>query len=109
MIVVIQNGFVIVIVIQNGLFLPPKKILTIGAKMNKLDSFNKDKIKCKKCKEYFDAVGRPSAIPNKLCLNCYEKFFQFYDADHHSVPPTLTWEWSVLSPKFKDWLNNEQT
>jgi hypothetical protein len=47
--------------------------------MNKLDAFNNDKIKCEKCKEYYDAEESQRVVLHKLCLNCYEKFFQFYD------------------------------
>jgi hypothetical protein len=34
--------------------------------MNKLDSFNEDKIKCQDCKEYFDR----SEIYSHVCLDC---------------------------------------
>jgi hypothetical protein len=91
-IVVIQNGFVIVM--QNGfviVFLPPEKILTIGATMNKLDSFNKDKIKCKKCKDYYDESGF------RLCGACLEKWLFGANRRRDS---TIT---------FDDWCNNEQT
>jgi len=56
---------------------------------NKLDTFNKDKRKCQKCKEYFDAP-RWSC----LCEDCYIK-------------------WAIAAHKhlcsIEDWCNSEQT
>ena len=72
--------------------------------MNKLDSFNKDKIKCPKCKEYYDeisVVSEPkvfiidsisSSNALMLCDGCYAKWI----ADDES-------------PIIEDWCNNEQT
>jgi hypothetical protein len=70
--------------------------------MNKLDVFNKDKVKCKKCKEYFDkkTVLIAIALGGVLCDGCYAKWNAACGTD---------WEWSVLSPKFEIWCNNEQT
>ena len=48
---------------------------------NKLDTFNKDKFKCEKCKNYYDlpfslAAGPPDWIFKKrLCYDCYAKWF----------------------------------
>jgi|LakMenEpi03Aug12_release.lakeMendotaPanAssembly.Ray.scaffolds.fasta_scaffold12015_14 hypothetical protein len=44
---------------------------------NKLDSFNKNKIKCKKCKEYFDKTNFVITFGDWLCKDCSEKWFQF--------------------------------
>lgn len=51
--------------------------------MNKLDAFNKDKVKCPKCKEYYDTptasqVSRRSAqhvAQLLLCDGCYAKLW----------------------------------
>jgi hypothetical protein len=47
--------------------------------MNKLDSFNKDKIKCQKCKKYYD---RPGSMPGSilLCMNCRVKWELYQDS-----------------------------
>ena len=49
--------------------------LKIGVTMNKLDTFNEDKIKCKKCKEYYDYDSRSIPYYKLLCDSCYEKWF----------------------------------
>jgi hypothetical protein len=41
---------------------------------NKLDAFNNDKVKCKKCKDYYDDKAHPSMI----CIDCHEKWMIFY-------------------------------
>jgi hypothetical protein len=84
--------------------------------MNKLDAFNNDKRKCKKCKDYYDektsrtyakqflesfARERGYTISSVLCEGCYVKWSAACD---NWVPDR-----SVLSPKFEDWCNNEQT
>jgi len=45
--------------------------------MNKLDSFNKDKTKCKKCKEYFDNNSTGEHMWHNLCIDCNKKWVQF--------------------------------
>ena len=45
---------------------------------NKLDSFNKDKTKCKKCKEYYDKRNKKS-FPMVLCNNCAKKWLKCYN------------------------------
>jgi len=55
--------------------------LKIGVTMNKLDTFNKDKIKCLKCKEYYDKNEH-----NNLCLDCSKEW------------TTLYCDWSVITP-----------
>lgn len=43
---------------------------------NKLDSFNKDKVKCAKCKEYFDKYNYEYTCP--FCPKCYEKWTIYF-------------------------------
>ena len=54
--------------------------LKIGAKMSKLDTFNKDKVKCEKCKEYYDDCSETWKVPRSwyplLCDDCYDKWFK---------------------------------
>ena len=77
--------------------------------MNKLDAFNKDKRKCKKCKEYYDYcdVGEHYLI-KPICEGCNKKWELFWTK---AIPPNRT----VLSTgkqrdrNFDDWCNNEQT
>ena len=65
-----------------------------------LDSFNKDKIKCKKCKEYFDPPSNCIGyLSDGLCEYCAEKwnifkiskFLNAYNVDVHKC--------------FDDWCN----
>jgi hypothetical protein len=42
--------------------------------MNKLDAFNNDKTKCKKCKNYYDKI-KAFGAKKVLCDSCYEKWF----------------------------------
>jgi hypothetical protein len=42
---------------------------------NNLDSFNKDKIKCKKCKSYYDPGDW---VTPSLCTFCNEKWLQYW-------------------------------
>jgi hypothetical protein len=58
--------------------------------MNKLDSFNKDKVKCKKCKKYYDESGYRLVDP--LCSVCLENWF--------SQPDFLRGEETI---SFEDW------
>jgi hypothetical protein len=68
---------------------------------NKLDTFNKDKRKCLKCKEYFDKRHKKS-FPLVLCDDCVKKWHQFLD----NSPPIRTHnDFNYLD----DWYNNEQT
>jgi hypothetical protein len=89
-------------------------ILTIGATMsNKLDSFNKDKVKCKKCKEYYDT--------NKLllCNVCFERWITLQPTRRVVIE---MWEYLIARSlrrvpfrlrsfwtNFNDWCNDEQT
>jgi hypothetical protein len=68
---------------------------------NKLDSFNKDKVKCLKCKEYFD---------NRryyLCEDCYRKWSDFVNLEAF-----LNWcnnkEIRNYSEALEYWCDNEQ-
>jgi|LakMenE18May11ns_1017448.scaffolds.fasta_scaffold9806047_1 hypothetical protein len=61
--------------------------------MNELDTFNKDKIKCTKCKNYYDETE------NKLCLDCNKKWMKYYNNHRESTDSRRCWE---------EWLNNEQ-
>ena len=45
---------------------------------NKLDSFNKDKRKCQKCKEYYDLEGVPRRC-KVLCGECCNKWIKCYN------------------------------
>ena len=71
--------------------------------MNKLDVFNNDKIKCKKCKEYFDKTKAfgvwffpATAIQQPLlCENCDIKWNQY--------------EYKSYTQIFDDWCNDEQS
>jgi hypothetical protein len=45
---------------------------------NKLDSFNKDKVKCQKCKEYYDDDFHDEAIGGRICADCYVKWTQYF-------------------------------
>jgi hypothetical protein len=80
--------------------LKTKQFLKIGAKMSKLDTFNKDKFKCKKCKDYFDYPPRLSIDGKLLCDVCYKKWVTYDDMELPTTP---------LSNYFDDWCNNEQT
>jgi phage FluMu protein Com len=72
-------------------------VLKIGAKMNKLDAFNNDKIKCPKCKEYWEWTSHLNgAIRHKrlwfrtredsfLCINCYDKWIDYIDNPNYSA------------------------
>jgi hypothetical protein len=65
---------------------------------NKLDSFNKDKRKCKKCKEYYenDTLYPQSKL---LCRDCHEKWDRFW-----VKIPIISWD-----KVWRDWCDNEQT
>jgi hypothetical protein len=65
---------------------------------NKLNSFNKDKIKCKKCKEYFDEVVyfHTWGIKIRLCEDCHKKWIQ--------VPVTATTH-VFYTKDLEDWCN----
>jgi phage FluMu protein Com len=47
--------------------------------MNKLDSFNKDKVKCPKCKEYCNKKELMIHFDGKLCAKCQKIFIKFFD------------------------------
>ena len=72
--------------------------------MNKLDAFNKDKAKCKKCKEYYDE-NEFKGWKLTICLSCLTNWRSRWNAACDNWVPDR----SVLSPKFEDWCNNEQT
>ena len=91
------------LVIKNGWDLQkisgvPPSALKTGVKMNKLDSFNKDKIKCKKCKNYYDLLRTSNLIfTTWLCETCYAKWFRC----------EINSKYSRI--KFEDWCKDEQT
>jgi hypothetical protein len=59
--------------------------------MNKLDTFNKDKVKCKICKEYYDE-NEFKGWKLTICLVCLTKWRSRSD----------------LQISFDDWCKNEQ-
>jgi len=70
---------------------------------NKLDSFNKDKRKCQKCKEYYDEISVASK----------PKFFM-YDSISRLILTLCDGCYAKWNPKFsliefENWCNNEQT
>ena len=89
--------------------------LTIGAKMNNLDTFNKDKIKCKKCKEHFDKIDDASDDASKIFMFNGIKTLRNADLceDCNVIWAKVYWKvmmnWKDEKINFKDWCNNEQT
>ena len=66
--------------------------------MNKLDTFNKDKFKCEKCKEYYDSFYISfKGYSHSLCETCYKKWM--------GMPPLS----SRSAFGFEDWCKDEQT
>jgi hypothetical protein len=86
--------------------------------MNKLDSFNKDKTKCKRCKEYFDKTkafgvwfSPATAIQQPLlCENCDIKWNQYQQVIILNAVPFEhpDHEYKSYTQIFEDWCNNEQ-
>jgi len=66
---------------------------------NKLDSFNKDKFKCEKCKEYFDDFFFRCTFSHWLCNDCYKKWSAW--CDNKKI--------KKFSEAFVSWYNDEQT
>ena len=62
--------------------------------MNKLDAFNKDKRKCKKCKDYYEPIKS-----SLLCDSCCEKWSQF----------VLDSEIRDVDDVWDDFINEQQT
>jgi hypothetical protein len=71
--------------------------------MNNLDTFNKDKFKCKKCKNYYEI---DPSDPSLLCKGCIKKWRLFeeklIDLDR------LDLVYKKLHKSFVDWCDNEQ-
>jgi hypothetical protein len=81
--------------------------------MNKLDSFNKDKIKCQKCKEYFDRflTSWASILSVTLCKDCDEEFGHYWDewrTKPHYTSRRPFEQRKLLKISFEEFLN-EQT
>ena len=71
------------------------QLLKIGAIMNnKLDTFNKDKIKCEKCKDYYDDCSEVWKVPRSwyplLCDDCYDKWFKAMWSTKNAIPCSTT-------------------
>jgi hypothetical protein len=83
--IVFSGAVCVKIAIKNGRSLPTTicAALKIGVTMNKLDTFNKDKRKCKKCKDYLDKHDDyiRGSLP-LLCKNCDKKWHQFVNIRH---------------------------
>jgi hypothetical protein len=74
--------------------------------MNNLDAFNKDKVKCKKCKDYFDKKEHPgflieTSIDLPICENCNEKWTDIYWSNPIE-------EFTHFKQVFERWCNYEQ-
>jgi hypothetical protein len=52
---------------------------------NKLDAFNKDKIKCKKCKEYYEYLSDEHFL---LCGKCYKEWKFYINHKREARVPT---------------------
>jgi hypothetical protein len=66
---------------------------------NKLDAFNNDKIKCKKCKKYYPSYQ------SVLCKGCNKKW-RFFSID---IPQDHRYDLDrLVRTTFEDWCNNEQ-
>ncbi len=70
--------------------------------MNKLDAFNNDKTKCKKCKEYFDYNYL------YLCENCFKKWKVYYEPLKTKLIGDFYHDY-YESACFKEFLNEKQT
>lgn len=78
---------------------------------NSLDSFNEDKTKCEKCKEYFDTwfdkfPWTGSITPDgksKLCVKCDEIYNKFWN-NHRIVEKPLN-----MDLIYKEFINDKQT
>ena len=69
--------------------------------MSKLDTFNKDKFKCKKCKKYFDEPSNSTGfLSDGLCEYCAEKWYIL------RVGGKLG---GIEDRAFKDWCKDEQS
>jgi hypothetical protein len=73
--------------------------------MNKLDSFNKDKRKCKKCKNYCDKKPLNFLLSDKLCEYCTAKWRIFKDS-WYSRYFTLGTSLDIRKA-FEDWCDSE--
>jgi len=67
---------------------------------NKLDSFNEDKVKCKKCKDYFNTVF---SRPKLLCENCFVEWQKFMATPKDKTHQDICLFWNEFLK------NNEQT
>ena len=77
--------------------------------MNKLDSFNKDKTKCKKCKEYYDKIDMESKVfiyngiktlmNEDLCEDCNVIWAEIY------WNVMMNWKNEKSNFNFEDWCN----
>ena len=88
-----------------------KVILKIGATMsNKIDAFNNDKIKCKKCKEYYEycdhygSLRFRKSVKNTLCPNCYKIFYVKYSPFRH---PMIYRKPGIFPTAMEDFLNEK--
>jgi hypothetical protein len=74
---------------------------------NKLDSFNKDKRKCKKCKKYYDKISMESKVfiyngiktlrNEDLCEDCNVIWAEIYW--------NIMMNWKNEKSNFEDWCN----
>jgi hypothetical protein len=77
--------------------------------MNKLDAFNNDKVKCKKCKNYYEI---DPSNPCLLCKGCIKKWSEkVRDLDrrgllHKNLHKAFE-DW--CKNELEDWCKNEQT
>jgi len=72
---------------------------------NKLDSFNKDKVKCKKCKEYYDY---DKTHPNLLCDDCEIKWERYFKQNWDQYYYDKSYRRDVSHDSFfKEFLNEQ--
>jgi hypothetical protein len=76
--------------------------------MNKLDTFNKDKFKCKKCKDYYDIAHDLTKTYSRtykylsMCETCYKRWNEvFWNTDMSKQPA------ADILKIFEDWCNND--
>jgi transposase-like protein len=79
---------------------------------NKLDTFNKDKVKCLKCKEYYDKKPPiyPAGYSSLLCEYCAKKW-DIFKGSWYVSKIFFKSNNSILdaSECFKNWCKDEQT